>query len=82
VDLRGRIVGVNTLLLTPGDGADGIGFAAPSNIVRTIYEQIRQNGFVRRGDIGVRAQTITSVLAAGLDVERRGEQMYLEFAVE
>jgi serine protease Do len=68
VDLRGRIVGVNTLLLTPGGGADGIGFAAPSNIVRTVYEQIRQNGFVRRGDIGVRAQTITSVLAAGLNL--------------
>jgi serine protease Do len=68
VDLRGRIVGINTLLLTPGGGADGIGFAAPSNIVRTIYEQIRQNGFVRRGDIGVRAQTITSVLAAGLNL--------------
>jgi serine protease Do len=68
VDLRGRIVGINTLLLTPGGGADGIGFAAPSNIVRTVYEQIRQNGFVRRGDIGVRAQTITPVLAAGLNL--------------
>jgi serine protease Do len=36
--------------------------------VRTVYEQIRQNGFVRRGDIGVRAQTITPVLAAGLNL--------------
>jgi len=68
VDLRGRIVGVNTLLLTQGGGGDGIGFAAPSNIVRTVFEQIRQNGFVRRGGIGVRAQTITSVLAAGLNL--------------
>jgi serine protease Do len=68
VDLHGRIVGINTLLLTPHGGADGIGFAAPSNIVRTVYEQIRHNGFVRRGDIGVRAQTITPVLAAGLNL--------------
>lgn len=68
VDLHGRIVGLNTLLLTPAGGADGIGFAAPSNIVRTVYEQIRQNGFVRRGDIGVRAQTITPVLAAAVDL--------------
>ena len=68
VDLRGRIVGVNTLVLTQGGGSDGLGFAAPSNIVRTVYEQIRKNGFVRRGDIGVRAQTITPVLAAGLSL--------------
>src|SRR4030095_6479792 len=68
VDLRGRIVGINTLVLTQGGGSDGLGFAAPSNIVRTVYEQIRQNGFVRRGDIGVRAQTITPVLAAGLNL--------------
>jgi serine protease Do len=68
VDLRGRVVGVNTLLLTPGGRADGIGFAAPSNIVRAVYDQIRQNGFVRRGDIGVRAQTITPVMAAGLNL--------------
>jgi serine protease Do len=70
VDLRGRIVGINTLVLTQGGGSDGLGFAAPSNIVRTVYEQIRHNGFVRRGDIGVRAQTITPVLAAGLNLPR------------
>jgi serine protease Do len=68
VDLHGQIVGINTLVFTQGGGSDGLGFAAPSNIVRTVYEQIRQNGFVRRGDIGVRAQTITPVLAAGLNL--------------
>ena len=45
--------------------ATGLGFAAPSNIVRGVYEQIRKNGHVRRGDIGVRPQTLTPVLAAG-----------------
>ena len=70
VDLRGRIVGINTLIFSRAGGYEGVGFAAPSNIVRTVYEQIRKNGRVRRGDIGVRAQTITPVLAAGLALTR------------
>jgi serine protease Do len=66
VDLRGRLVGINTLIASRGGGNEGLGFAAPSNIVRAVYEQIRKNGQVRRGDIGVRAQTLTPELAAGL----------------
>jgi serine protease Do len=70
VDLRGRIVGINTLIVSQGGVSDGLGLAAPSNIVRTIYDQIRKSGRVRRGDIGIRAQTLTPVLAAGLQLPR------------
>ncbi len=71
VDLHGRIVGINTLVASrEGAAGDGLGFAAPSNIVRSVYEQIRQHGHVRRGDIGVRPQTLTPVLAAGLGLNR------------
>jgi serine protease Do len=71
VDVRGRLVGINTLNASlSGNGNDGLGFAAPSNIVKTVYEQIRRHGRVRRGDIGVRAQTITPVLASGLGLSR------------
>jgi serine protease Do len=70
VDLRGRLVGINTLIASLAGGNEGVGFAAPSNIVRTVYEQIRKFGRVRRGEIGVRAQTITPVLAAGLGLTR------------
>ncbi len=66
VDAEGRMVGLNTMILSQSGGNEGIGFAAPSNIVRTVYEQLRKNGRVRRGVIGVRAQTITPALAAGL----------------
>ena len=69
VDLEGRVVGLNTLTMSR-PGADGIGFAAPSNIVKAVYEQIKTLGRVRRGDIGVRAQTITPVLAMGLGLPR------------
>ena len=70
VDLRGRLVGINTLLLSQRGGYEGLGFAVPSNIVRTVYEQIRKWGRVRRGSIGIRAQTITPELAAGLGLPR------------
>jgi serine protease Do len=66
VDAEGRMVGLNTLILSQSGGHEGIGFAAPSNIVRSVYEQLRRDGKVRRGVIGVRAQTITPALAAGL----------------
>jgi len=71
VTLAGQVVGINTLVAgRTGAGAEGLGFAAPSNIVRTVYEQIRKSGRVRRGDIGVRPQTVTPVLASALGLPR------------
>ena len=66
----GLVVGINTLILSQSGGSEGIGFAAPVNIVRFVYEQIRSSGRVRRGTIGVFAQTITPQLAAGLRLSR------------
>ena len=70
VDARGRVVGINTLILSHSGGSEGIGFAAPSNIVRNVFEQLRSTGTVRRGAIGVQAQTITPTLAAALGLRR------------
>jgi serine protease Do len=70
VDLRGRLVGINTLIVSQTGGHEGLGFAAPSNIVRAVYEQIRRHGRVRRGEIGIRAQTVTPLLASGLGLRR------------
>jgi serine protease Do len=66
VDVEGRMMGLNTLIASRSGGDEGIGFAAPSNIVRSVFEQIRAQGRVRRGVIGVRAQTITPELGDGL----------------
>jgi serine protease Do len=70
VDTQGRLVGLNTLIASTTGSNTGLGFAAPSNIVRTVFEQIKKSGRVRRGEIGVRAQTVTPVLAAGLGLSR------------
>ena len=66
VDVDGRLVGINTLIFSQSGGSEGIGFAAPSNIVRNIVGQIIKFGRVRRGEIGVHAQTITPLLADAL----------------
>jgi serine protease Do len=65
VDLRGRLVGINTSIASMTGGNEGVGFSSPSNIVRTVYEQIKATGRVRRGEIGIRVQTITPALSRG-----------------
>ena len=66
VDVDGRVVGISTFILSQSGGSEGLGFAAPSNIVRTVYDQILQHGRVRRGAIGARVQTVTPEMAEGL----------------
>lgn len=70
VDTDGRVVGINTMILSHAGGSEGVGFAAPSNIVRNIFTQFRATGRVRRGQIGVFAQTITPTMADGLGLDR------------
>ena len=72
VDTDGRLVGINTLIYSQSGGSEGIGFAAPSNIVRNVVQQIRKNGRVRRGEIGVNAQTITPLMAEALGLTSSG----------
>jgi serine protease Do len=68
VDSEGRVIGINTFILTQSGGSEGLGFAIPSNIVRSVFGQLRKEGHVHRGRIGVHAQTITPGMATGLEL--------------
>jgi serine protease Do len=70
VDVDGMLVGINTFIVSQPYSGNGIGFAVPSNIAKTVYEQIREHGRVIRGQIGVLLQTITPALAQALQLER------------
>ena len=70
LDSDGNVVGINTFILSQSGGSEGIGFAIPSNVVRNVYEQIRKDGHVHRGEIGATVQSITPELAAGLDLKQ------------
>jgi len=72
IDSLGRVVGINTFIFSQSGGSEGIGFAVPSNIVKAVFEQIRTDGHVRRGRIGIFAQTITPQLAGALQLPDEG----------
>ena len=71
LDIEGRIVGLNTLILSQSGGSEGIGFAIPSNLVQMVYKQLREEGHVHRGVIGVISQEITPELAKALSLPRQ-----------
>ena len=70
VNIRGEVVGVNTFILSPSGGSDGLGFAIPSATVRTAVRQLRQFGRLRRQEVGMGLQTITPEMAASLALSR------------
>ena len=63
VNMRGELIGINTAILSRSGGAQGIGFAVPTSMVKPIVEQVRLHGRVRRGFLGVGIQDLTPELA-------------------
>jgi Do/DeqQ family serine protease len=59
VNLRGELVGINTMILSPSGGNVGIGFAIPSNLTHEVMQQLLAHGKVQRGSLGVQTQAIT-----------------------
>jgi len=68
VDAQGRLVGINTAIVSGGGGNIGIGFSVPINMARGVMERIIENGRVIRGFLGVRIQPITPGLAKEFDL--------------
>jgi serine protease Do len=66
IDMEGRVMGMNTFILSQSGGSEGLGFAIPSNIIKNIFKQLRETGHVHRTEIGVAAQSITPAMATGL----------------
>jgi serine protease DegQ len=74
VNLRGELVGINSMIFSPSGGNVGIGFAIPSNLAMDVMRQLIQFGEVKRGALGVDTQDVTPELAhmlgLGPDVTR------------
>src|SRR5919109_3758101 len=69
INTQGELIGINSQILSPSGGNIGIGFAIPSNMARTVMDQLIKNGKVRRGQLGVSIQPMTPELAAKLGLE-------------
>ncbi len=63
VNVRGQLIGINTAIFSTSGGYQGIGFAIPSNMVRTIMVSLIKEGKVTRGWLGISIQRITPDLA-------------------
>ncbi|MDO8546684.1 MAG: DegQ family serine endoprotease, partial [Nitrospirales bacterium] len=73
VNARGELIGINTAIFSQSGGYMGIGFAVPSNMVRSVMDQLIKGGKVVRGYLGVSIQELTSDLARQFGVaETRG----------
>jgi len=70
VDIEGRVIGMNTFILSESGGSEGIGFAIPSNVIRYAFASIKKEGHVHRGQIGMSARTITAPLALAFNLEQ------------
>ena len=69
-DMYGKVIGINTAIISPSGGSIGIGFAIPSQLAVNVIDQLREFGETRRGWLGVRIQPVTDEIAESLDMGR------------
>ena len=62
----GKVIGMNTAIFSPSGGSVGIGFAIPSDMIRTVSAQLADSGHVVRGYVGVGTQAVTPPVAKAL----------------
>ncbi len=70
VDTEGRLIGINSAILTRSGGNQGIGFAVPSDLCRWVMDSLVKNGRVERGLLGVMIQDLTPDLAKAFKLDR------------
>ncbi|WP_148569582.1 serine endoprotease DegQ [Leclercia adecarboxylata] len=72
LNLNGELIGINTAILAPGGGSVGIGFAIPSNMARTLAQQLIDFGEVKRGLLGIKGTEMSADIAKAfnLNVQR------------
>ena len=74
VNLNSELIGINSQILSPGGaggGNIGIGFSIPSNMAKTVMEQLLKDGKVHRGMLGINIQNVTDDTAKALELKER-----------
>jgi serine protease Do len=66
---QGEVVGVNTAIFSPSGGSVGIGFAIASDVVQNVVQQLKTNGMVSRGWLGVEIQPVSQDIADSLGIK-------------
>ncbi|MBQ0708699.1 MULTISPECIES: DegQ family serine endoprotease [unclassified Ochrobactrum] len=68
-DMDGKVIGINTAIISPSGGSIGIGFAIPAEMAVGVIDQLKEFGEVRRGWLGVRIQPVTDDIAQSLGLK-------------
>lgn len=68
VNLAGELIGINSQILSTSGGNIGIGFSIPSNMAKSVMEQLIEGGKVKRGMLGINIQDVTEDVAKSLDL--------------
>jgi Do/DeqQ family serine protease len=79
VNMKGELVGINTMIFSRSGGSNGIGFAIPSNLVRTLLNSIRSEGRIVRPWAGVVLQAVTPDIAESLGLKRPAGALVVRF---
>ncbi len=70
LNLKGEVIGLNSLIVSQTQGSEGLGFAIPSNMVKSISKSLIQNGKVTRGALGANYQDVTPAIIKGLGLPK------------
>jgi len=70
VNTKGELIGINSQIASVSDGNIGIGFAIPANMAKHVMDDLRSTGRVRRGQLGIAIQPVTSDLAESLGLKQ------------
>jgi serine protease DegQ len=69
LNLNGELIGINTAILAPGGGSIGIGFAIPSNMAKTLAQQLIQFGEIKRGLLGIKGMEMSADIAKAMNID-------------
>ena len=82
LNMSGELVGINTAIISPSGGSNGIGLAIPASVARRALTQLMADGHVKRGYLGVGLQPMSSALTEALNAPRSGGALITDVAPE
>ena len=71
-DMDGNVIGINTAIFSPSGGSVGIGFDVPADTAKMVVAQLKDKGYVTRGWMGVKIQTVSAGIADSLGMQTAG----------
>jgi serine protease Do len=77
-NIRGEVIGVNSAIFSPTGANVGIGFAVPSSLSEPVIKQLKENGYIKRGWLGVKIQTVTDEIAESLGLKEAKGALVLD----